>query len=331
MTTYFSNLFGKLNPFAIVIIAMILAILGTALALSVVIRNRYKEISIDIKDKENRDAAIFESKVLNAIIDDYKVAAKGNREINTQAIIEKNFNNELNSLYLGERFIKRSVSLMIILGLLGTFYGLTLSIGKLVELLSSSNNADVLDSMDSVVQGLINSVKGMSVAFVTSLFGISSSILMTIFNTVLGVEELRETVMVEIEEYLDNSLAEGIYKEETTESILNEELKSTIKEFGDKLESNIKEISNIMSYRFTAAASSIEEFSGSLEKSVDRFDKSLQTFAENTRDFSEFNHHLKTNIQRMNVTFDDFTEELKGSTEGLSKSIESLARSIDNK
>ncbi len=339
MTAYFSNLFGELNPFAIVIIALILGILVTAFVGSIIIRSRYRKIFYDIQDKENRDMALFESKVLNYIVDDYKIAAKGNRQINTQAIIEKNFNNELSSIYTGERFVQKSVSLMIILGLLGTFYGLTLSIGKLVELLSNSNNTDVIDSMDSVVSGLINSVEGMSVAFVTSLFGIASSIVITIFNTILGVEDIRESVMIEIEEYLDNVLAEGIEKPETAESIINDELKLTIKEFGDKLEKNVSEISDIMSYRFTSAANSIDEFSGSLAKSVDKFDESLKTFSENTRDFTEFNHHLKTNIQRMNVTFDDFTEELRTSTKDLavgqevlkelSKSIEDLAKNIE--
>lgn len=334
LTNYITNLFTRLNPLAIVIIAAILVILVSAFVATLVIRKRYKEIYYDLQEKENRDKALFESKVLNSIIDDYKIAAKGNKEINTQAIIEKNFNNELGSLYVKERFVKRAVSLMIILGLLGTFYGLTLSIGKLVELLSNSNNVDVLDSMDSVVMGLINSVKGMSVAFVTSLFGISSSIVLTILNVFLGIENEREAVMVDIEEYLDNTLSQGIEKyEDKAEKMAQDELKATFEDFGESLQSNIKELTDIFSYRFTAATTGMEDFAKSLSNSVDKFDKSLQIFSENTRDFSEFNHHLKTNIQRMNVAFDDLTEDIKKNTQDLSKGyrvIEDLSKSIDN-
>ncbi|MDK2919250.1 MAG: hypothetical protein PWQ37_1983 [Candidatus Petromonas sp.] len=340
MTSYLSNLFDKLNSLAIVIIAAIVTILVAAFIATLVLRKRYSEIYYDLQDKENRDAALFESKVLNSIIDDYKIAAKGNKEINTQAIIEKNFNSELASLYMSERFIKKAVSLMIILGLLGTFYGLTLSIGKLVELLANTSSSDVLGSMDSVVGGLINSVKGMSVAFVTSLFGITSSMLLTVINIFLGTEDVRESVMVEIEEYLDNTLSHGIEKDiETPTAMVHDELRTTIKEFSNKLEESLKEITDVLSYRFAAAASGMEEFSASLSESVDKFDKSLQTFAENTRDFSEFNHHLRTNIQRMNVAFDDFTEDLKTGTKDLekgyiligqlSKSVEELAGKID--
>lgn len=335
-----SNIVGKLNPLAIVIIAAILAIFITAFVASLVIRKKYFTLLWDIQDDDNRGATIFESKILNYIIDDYKMAAKSNVEhINTQAIIEKNFNSELKSLYLGEKFIKRAVSLMIVLGLLGTFYGLTLSIGELVKTLAASGGIDVLDSMDSVIAGLINSVKGMSVAFVTSLFGIASSILLTIVNIFLGVEDVRESVMVEMEEYLDNTLAKDLVsKVETPEETIKNELISSLQDFNTNLELSMKEITEVLSFRFASATSGIEQFSESLLKSVEKFDNSLQTFAENTRDFSEFNHHLRTNIQRMNVSFNDFTEDLKQNTqevavgiqiENLAKSVNDLATKID--
>lgn len=340
MTSYLGTLFVGLNPLAKIIIAVILMILVTSLVATAVLRRKYRNLQWDLINSENRNQAIFESKVLNSIIDDYKIAARGNNEINTQAIIEKHFNSQLSSLYLGERFVKWSVSLMIVLGLLGTFFGLTLSVGKLVKLLASNGNIDILGSMDSVVGGLIDSVKGMSVAFITSLFGIASSILLTIVNIIFNVEHARESVMVEIEEYLDNILSNQIEKHiEKTEQSIQSQIVTSIDEFTQKLEKSIKEITDVLSYRFAAATSGIEEFSSSLLKSVEQFDSSLKTFAENTRDFSEFNHHLRNNIQRMSISFDDFTEGLNKNTkdlvkgyevmEHLSKSMENLAEKID--
>jgi biopolymer transport protein ExbB/TolQ len=334
------NIFSKLNPLAIIIIAVILGIFISAFVVSLVLRKRYFTMLRDLQDDKNKEASIFEHKVFNNIIDDYKLAVKANvKEINTQAIIEKNFNKDLSSMYLGEKFVKRAVSLMIVLGLLGTFYGLTLSIGELVKTLAASGGIDVLDSMDSVIEGLISSVKGMSVAFVTSLFGIASSIFLTIINIFFGVEEVREAVMIEMEEYLDNVLSQHITKEsETPETLIKNELIAGLEDFNNKLQQNMREITEVLSFRFESATSGIEQFSESLIKSVDRFDKSLNVFAENTRDFSEFNHHLKTNIQRMNVSFNDFTEELKENTkeiaiglqiDNLSKSVEKLAEKID--
>ncbi|WP_432666145.1 MotA/TolQ/ExbB proton channel family protein [Wukongibacter baidiensis] len=330
--TSLSNIFSKLNPLAIVIIAVILTIFVAAFVVSLVVRKKYFKMLNDLQEDKNREASMFENKVLNYIIDDYKLAAKANvDQINTQAIIEKNFNKRLGSLYLGEKFVKKAVSLMIVLGLLGTFYGLTLSIGELVKTLASSGNIDVMDSMDSVIGGLINSVKGMSVAFVTSLFGIASSILLTITSIFFGVEEAREAVMVEMEEYLDNTLAKGIEKKEAPEVAMKNELVESLRDFNVKLEESMKEITEVLSLRFASATSGMEQFSESLVKSVDKFDKSLNIFAENTRDFSEFNHHLKTNIQRMNVSFNDFTEDLKENTKEIAVGlqIEKLTKSVD--
>ncbi|SKC48907.1 MotA/TolQ/ExbB proton channel family protein [Maledivibacter halophilus] len=327
------NIFSKLNPLAIVIIVVILGIFISAFVLSLSLKKKYFTMLWDLQDEENKESSMFENKVFNKIVDDYKLAAKGkSSEINTFAIIEKNFNNELKSQYQGERFVKRAVSLMIILGLLGTFYGLTMSIGELVKTLASSGGVDVLDSMDSVISGLIRSVRGMSVAFITSLFGIASSVLLTIINIFFGIEDIRESIMVEMEEYLDNILSQRIdEKKETPETLIKDELIASLNDFNGKLEESMKEISEVLSLRFASATSGIEQFSESLLKSVEKFENSLNVFSENTRDFSEFNHHLKTNIQRMNVSFNDFTEELKSNTKeiAIGLQIENLSKSVD--
>jgi hypothetical protein len=48
-----------------------------------------------------------------------------------------------------------------------------------------------------------------------------------------------------------------------------------------------------------------------LEASVGRFDGALRGFATTTREFHEFNLHLKDNIQRMSLAFGDLSETLK--------------------
>jgi hypothetical protein len=52
-------------------------------------------------------------------------------------------------------------------------------------------------------------------------------------------------------------------------------------------------------------------------QAISMFAASLETFSDNTRDLTEFNHHLKTNIERMNVSFADFTDTLKDTTENV--------------
>ena len=51
--------------------------------------------------------------------------------------------------------------------------------------------------------------------------------------------------------------------------------------------------------------------SDALDAIVGRFEGALTTFSASTRDFREFNHHLKDNIQRMSLSFGDLSETLK--------------------
>jgi hypothetical protein len=62
------------------------------------------------------------------------------------------------------------------------------------------------------------------------------------------------------------------------------------------------------------AAAAIETLGASVTKlqdSIVGFDAALVGFSENTRDFQEFNLHLKDNIQRMSLGFADLSDTLK--------------------
>jgi hypothetical protein len=48
---------------------------------------------------------------------------------------------------------------------------------------------------------------------------------------------------------------------------------------------------------------------------VGLFDEALNRFAGSTREFQEFNLHLKDNIQRMSLSFGDLSSALKESAE----------------
>ena len=62
----------------------------------------------------------------------------------------------------------------------------------------------------------------------------------------------------------------------------------------------------------------LERSVASLSESVDRlegvvaqFDSAMQAFSTTTRDFTEFNAHLKDNVQRMSLSFGDLSDTLK--------------------
>jgi hypothetical protein len=199
--------------------------------------------------------------------------------INIQGIAERAMQQELKALLMGERFVKADTGLLITLGLVGTFYGLTRSIGKLVSIVSGDLSPQA-DLAQSLTRGLTDALSGMSVAFTTSLAGIVAAICMTLFGVVLNIAERRAAFTLQLEIHLDQlAVAHDAAEASAPGPKATEQFESATKQ---------------------------------LEGSVRRFEGALTLFAENTRDFQEFNAHLKDNIQRLSLCFADLADVVQG-------------------
>ncbi|MEA3424109.1 MAG: MotA/TolQ/ExbB proton channel family protein, partial [Bacillota bacterium] len=287
-------LFNQLNMVANSIIILIVLILFSSIGISFIIRNKYRILIGDIHDPEHRENHAFYNDVLNKIVAEYKQVLESKKEdINTFALVDKYYHTELKWLEFGEKFVSKAISLMIVLGLLGTFYGLTLSIGELVQLLSTTG-AEMVSDVNSITGGLISSVEGMSVAFITSLFGIGSSVVLTILNIMFNLENKRDSVLIAVEEYLDNTL--NVKGDASV-------FESSMNILAEAMEKNFIQVTDVIKEQLNVSTEGLMQVSKSFGTSMESFDNSLNKFSVNIRDFSEFNYHLKTNIQRMNVSF----------------------------
>lgn len=281
----------QMNVLGLVIVIAIVVILFVAIVNIVRMKQQYSDLKQDLLNRR-KSKEFKEGTVVDRIVRDYRLTAEDQYgDVNTQAIIERNIHKSMPKAIFGERFSKNAISLMIILGLLGTFYGLTLSIGDIVKVLGTSNSVEVVDSLQGVVGGLMSSIQGMSVAFVTSLVGIVASIILTITQMFANVTTMREDFMVDMEEYLDNVISLEYIKTESREYVEYVKL----------------------------ATRGMQDASDALLNSVKAFEKALDRFSDNTRDFTEFNHHLRTNIDRMNVSFSDMSEQFKLTADKLEK------------
>jgi hypothetical protein len=248
------------------------AILGTTLTtllLGIIanlwLRGRYASLAKDLR-LSGEGQPTFSHPVLSHIVHDASEAGPAN----IQAIIEDRFQSDLRPMLLAERFVRSATGLVIILGLLGTFYGLTLSIGKIVHLVGADTSA-ATDVALGVSQGLTNALSGMSVAFSNSLVGILSAVILTILGVLSNVSDRRTALMVQIETHLDRVLVQRPGAGQAG--------------FGDSVVR--------------------------LDGAVARFESALQAFASTTKDFHEFNVHLKDNVQRLSLTFADLSDSLK--------------------
>ena len=277
-----------------VIITVIAALLFTSIVLTIVIRARYGQLERELR-RHPGGGTRFDSQVLNRIAHDADAArAASPYDINSQAIIERAFDVELRGLLIGERFIKATTGLLIILGLVGTFYGLTLAIGRLVSLVTGdgSPNAEITESL---MTALAQALSGMAVAFSASLFGIVAAIVMTLVGVFASVTDRRVALMVELETFLDNELAAppraaagaggSVRGPAAMSAATSQELDRLLGGFGDSV--------------------------AQLQQSIAQFENALASFSTTTRDFREFNYHLKDNVQRMSLSFGDLSETLK--------------------
>jgi hypothetical protein len=253
----------------------ILATTVTTLVLGIVInfwlRARYAALEKEIRHAPDGEAS-FAHPALRHIVRDATLAAGRSSEVNTQAIIDDCFQSDLRPMLLAERFIRSATGLVIILGLLGTFYGLTLSIGKIVHLVGAETTG-ATDVAQGVSQGLTNALSGMAVAFSNSLVGILSAVILTVLGILSNVSDRRTAIMVQIETYLDRIRVQR-----------------------------------------PGGATDLTGFGPAialLDGAVARFESALKGFASTTKDFHDFNAHLKDNVQRLSLTFADMSDSLK--------------------
>jgi len=277
-----------------VVMMAIVALVAVALLVTAYVRRRYGAMIADVRRNAGHVPPAFRSETLNQIAHEVQTAAEQHGgDVNTQAIIEHNIQSDLGGLLAGERFVKAATGLTIILGLLGTFTGLTLSIGKLAALVSGSAPA-AGDITESLTRGLTQALSGMSLAFATSLFGIAAAIVMTLAGVFFNVPDRRTAFMVQLEDYLDNVLLAA--HRPAAEAGAGAGRAVAVGPAGAALEPLVA--------RFGQSVAA-------LEAAVGHFGEALRTFSGTTRDFREFNLHLKDNVQRMSLAFGDLSEALK--------------------
>lgn len=301
MSDAFLSNFKLLDRSAYVVIAVIVVLLVSALVATLSIRARYQALSRELRRSSDAD---FASTLLSSIVrETLDVAGRGAVDINSQAIVENAFQSKMRGALLGERFIKASTGLFIILGLVGTFYGLTLSIGRLVGLVSGDAGASA-DVATGLTTGLTQALSGMSVAFTCSLFGIVSAIIMTLISVFLNVSDARVALMVEIEAFLDNRLLPALPGAQPGGA-------------GAQPMAAGRGMTSAQTIALDNVARGLAGSVGQLQSAVGQFEAALQTFAATTRDFHEFNMHLKDNVQRLSLSFADLSETLKAHTNAL--------------
>ena len=95
--------------------------------------------------------------------------------------------------------IRYITNTLIFLGLLGTFWGLVMTVGGFAELLNGINFED-MDSLATLQAGMAKPLSGMATAFTSSLMGLGGSLIVGFLA--MQVQMAQNDIFDRIEEYL---------------------------------------------------------------------------------------------------------------------------------
>jgi hypothetical protein len=192
------------DSFGQALLALNVVCLLAALVAHVFLRARYRALARDL-DNHPEPKARFDHAVLNRIVQEAEDDARRSSEPNTQAIIEDRVQSDLRGWLVLERFVRGATALVLIIGLLGTFYGLTVAIGRLVHLVAADAGTTG-DVAQALTRGLTQSLSGMAAAFSNSLVGVASAVVLSLAAVVNNVTDQRTGLMLRIETTLARRL-----------------------------------------------------------------------------------------------------------------------------
>lgn len=176
------------------------------------------------------------------------------------------------------KLVQMTVSVFILLGVLGTFIGLTISLGSIQA------------SGDQLVNHVSIVLSGIDVAFYTSIVGMGFSLIMTVLIRLFNVEYLLTDIMLHIESHLERQERHGIV------------------EMIDVAEKIHQAIVHLQTTNEASLQSIVQAFGGFKD-----YTSELQQSAE---DLAHFNEGLAKNLTEFQTLFQQMTEVTNGFASG---------------
>ncbi len=285
-------------------------------------------------------------------------------QINTSSVIEGAYSQEkfyFLGLSLGCEFIENLSrilpNLLLSFGLLGTFLGITFNLANLSQTITQTDVNDVAN----LIEQLNVPLRGMGVAFTTSLIAIACSSFLTVLNLLWNTNIVKAGLLSYLEDYVDNiylpriqpisSLEGAIDKFSSDFEGMLDRLGSTVEESMTRAFSRIESSANT----FEKAANALDnsgfperlasatndlaiaqnQFSQSsliLQKSTQSFDHNLTSMQKLTKKFLELNQQVN-NIDKQYSDLVDLSQEKnaieKSGLKDIQQELSKLIRRID--
>ncbi|ALX48471.1 MotA/TolQ/ExbB proton channel family protein [Lentibacillus amyloliquefaciens] len=206
------------------------------------------------------------------------------------------------------KIVQMTVSVFILIGVLGTFIGLTISLGSI-----NATGSQLVENVASVLSGI-------DVAFYTSIAGMGLSLIMTVLIKVFNTEYMLTDIMLKAESNLEGNGPDGISRLIDVSETINDSI-------GSLQETNQKSLIGIEN-----AFSGFQDYTSSLQQSAEDLANFNDGLSNNLEQFQELFHHMKDvtdgfgeSTTKLNNNFDSLFSHFKkmnGKNERLAKAFE---------
>lgn len=179
------------------------------------------------------------------------------------------------------KMIQMTVSVFILVGVLGTFIGLAMSLGS-------------IDSTgDQLVENVALVLAGIDVAFYTSIAGMGLSLVMTVITRAANTEYMLTDIMLKTESYLEENEQDSMGR--------------------------LIEVSETINSSIVQLRETNQESLQNIEQSFKGFQEYTVGLQQSAKDLAKFNEGLSINLQDFTVLFASIKEVTTGFEEHVSK------------
>ncbi len=330
MISTLAELYGQMGLLGCIITGLIIVFFLIGFYANILIRRNYISLSQELAAYCEGEITEFQSDMLAWITEEYKMSLEGGiQNINTLAIIDMALSAYLKLCTIGESYLRKVNGLLITLGLFGTFLGLTSAVGEIGNMMSQTTAETLMTEAGiNTFRILISSFKGMSVAFITSLFGTGFSIVLSVLTTFISSQDTKKLFVTQLEEYLDIKVATEVMENKVSEV---QEKKSDSQMLADSLSDSIAQLNKSV-HSYTEDLEFLKTFNRELRENICRADnivsivnQALKTSSEAFWIGSESFIECSNELKKVAVEIKNYNQRL----ESMSGIFEELSKKLD--
>lgn len=294
--------------------------------------------------KEGEEYTIRLPQIVDKLISRFSQASIDLEQVNTSALIDSLYSQETINFFgikIGceniDYFCRVLPNLLLSLGLLGTFLGITINLYSLSQTINQIDGNNV----SSLVGELKEPLRGMGIAFMTSLIAITCSSLLTISKFKWNTNIVKYQFISALEDYLDNIYFPALPTHTRMDKAVDRlvvNFNSFLNRFGDTVRqavetslgeqiSEIKKVNEKSAKLAEQVYSELLKTSSSLNSSAIKFETAANTI-ENS-DFADKLVRTTTNLDKTYNNFAQSTSFLEESTKLMKTSLEDFTVSVE--